>query len=303
MIFSLSKPTAVSVTVDYFLLLTCKPAKNRPSSAPLSAYLFVCTWNPTDIFPGLHQIEAKVVCEDGSITAHSHPFSVDGLRAANSLQASFFLLGDVQQVVRSIFLIFYCFTLLLLLSPFFIELFIPRFMFFGIPFLVISSVQAISSRPGIHRLLILYVILMLISPWFVGELVEGQIGFFSVHGVVTGGRLFPTPFGFVAGIFQLVLAVWPLMIFLGLRLSVQVRTAMSLSVANGTRALPFSLIRFPGLCPMALCVYIYFLVSVLWSVQSCWEVYATYGLMAFLLSPIKLGFLALTLLVSILSRK
>lgn len=275
LVFSPSAPVSVVAHVADGATLPCTPAA-RPHDAPRAASLFVCAWSPADLPAGLLTVSVDVVCEDGTSRHVTQPFSVDGTAAPNTLLASFILLSNIQLMARAVFLVVYLATTIGLVfasthtppQP-------PRTFLCGLPATLWALVVTVSRCKSILRLLVFYQLYIIVGPWFVGELVGGQLGAFTVHGVVSGGKLFPTPFGVVQGTFQMVLGVWPLVLALGWRLQ----------PALVSRAVP------------RVAVGLYCGVAALWQVASCWEVWGTYGRVAFFVSPAKLGFVVLAALL------
>uniref|UniRef100_A0A8C6YWU5 Transmembrane protein 62 n=1 Tax=Nothoprocta perdicaria TaxID=30464 RepID=A0A8C6YWU5_NOTPE len=119
-------------------------------------------------------------------------------------------------------------------------------------------------------------------PWFVGELVDGQMGACFSFGVFVGGHFLQGSLTFVVGILQLLFFNAPLTAYLCWSLLLRCQGCSFRSHVQHARR-PGALL---GHAAMALLL--------LWHLYSCYFLQRTYGTLAFVLSPMRTWLLPLT---------
>eukprot|EP00053_Salpingoeca_punica_P006717 m.62981 g.62981 ORF g.62981 m.62981 type:complete len:728 (-) comp13823_c0_seq1:412-2595(-) len=177
--------------------------------------LWLCPWDARALSAKLTGVQTmKVVVTDtaGVQTTRTHQFSLDGSWAAMPLLASIVLQVDFQLLLLCSAVATTALTLAALLLP------LSALRSITPPFIhrLIATWRA--GRSLMQRLLTLYVLYLLLGPWFVGRMLDSAWGSLHSFGVLVLQpathqlSLFPTPYGQFHLALRLVLGVWPLAI-------------------------------------------------------------------------------------------
>uniref|UniRef100_A0A8C9EGW0 Transmembrane protein 62 n=1 Tax=Pavo cristatus TaxID=9049 RepID=A0A8C9EGW0_PAVCR len=121
-----------------------------------------------------------------------------------------------------------------------------------------------------------------LGPWFVGELIDGQVGACFSFGVFVGGSFLRGGLTYVVGILQMLFFNVPLMAYLCWCLFLRCKGHSFCSHIHHVRHLLVVLIHLA----MALLLA--------WQVYSCYFLQRTYGTLAFVFSPMRTWLVALT---------
>ncbi|OXB72989.1 UNVERIFIED_CONTAM: hypothetical protein H355_005245 [Colinus virginianus] len=121
-----------------------------------------------------------------------------------------------------------------------------------------------------------------LGPWFVGELIDGQVGACFSFGVFIGGSFLRGGLTYVVGILQMLFFNVPLMAYLCWCLFLRCKGHSFCSHIHHVRRLLVVLIHLA----MALLLA--------WQVYSCYFLQRTYGTLAFVFSPMRTWLVALT---------
>uniref|UniRef100_A0A8C3DFQ0 Transmembrane protein 62 n=1 Tax=Corvus moneduloides TaxID=1196302 RepID=A0A8C3DFQ0_CORMO len=122
----------------------------------------------------------------------------------------------------------------------------------------------------------------LAGPWFVGELIDGQMGACFSFGVFVGGSFLQGSMTFVVGILQMMFFNLPLMAYLCWCLLLRCQGHSFRSHLRHVRRL------------VAVLVHLTMALLLAWQVYSCYFLQRTYGTLAFFLSPMRTWLVALT---------
>uniref|UniRef100_A0A8C4XRB3 Transmembrane protein 62 n=1 Tax=Falco tinnunculus TaxID=100819 RepID=A0A8C4XRB3_FALTI len=122
----------------------------------------------------------------------------------------------------------------------------------------------------------------LAGPWFVGELIDGQVGACFSFGLFVGGSFFQGSLTFVVGILQLLFFNLPLMAYLCWCLLLRCQGYSFRSHVH----------HIPRL--VAVLVHLAMALLLAWQVYSCYFLQRTYGTLAFFLSPMRTWLVVLT---------
>uniref|UniRef100_A0A3P8P252 Calcineurin-like phosphoesterase domain-containing protein n=1 Tax=Astatotilapia calliptera TaxID=8154 RepID=A0A3P8P252_ASTCA len=128
--------------------------------------------------------------------------------------------------------------------------------------------------------------LRLVSPWFIGELIDGHSGACFAFGVFIDGHFLEGSLTYVVGVVQLLFFNMPLTSYLCWSLHHRCR-------GNTFRS---HFLR-PGCRWRTLAVHLFMLLLLTWQAHSCYFLLETYGPMAFFLSPVRTWALGLSLLL------
>ncbi|KAF4787923.1 Transmembrane protein [Turdus rufiventris] len=122
----------------------------------------------------------------------------------------------------------------------------------------------------------------ILGPWFVGELIDGQMGACFSFGVFVGGSFFQGSMTFVVGILQMLFFNLPLMAYLCWCLLLRCQGHSFRSHICHVRR-----------C-VAVLVHLAMALLLAWQIYSCYFLQRTYGTLAFFLSPMRTWLVALT---------
>uniref|UniRef100_A0A8C0US45 Transmembrane protein 62 n=1 Tax=Cyanistes caeruleus TaxID=156563 RepID=A0A8C0US45_CYACU len=125
-------------------------------------------------------------------------------------------------------------------------------------------------------------LLLHVGPWFVGELIDGQMGACFSFGVFVGGSFLQGSMTFVVGILQMMFFNLPLMAYLCWCLLLRCQGHSFRSHIHHVRRL------------VAVLVHLAMALLLAWQVYSCYFLQRTYGTLAFFLSPMRTWLVALT---------
>uniref|UniRef100_A0A8C2TSS2 Transmembrane protein 62 n=1 Tax=Coturnix japonica TaxID=93934 RepID=A0A8C2TSS2_COTJA len=120
------------------------------------------------------------------------------------------------------------------------------------------------------------------GPWFVGELIDGQVGACFSFGVFVGGSFLRGGLTYVVGILQMLFFNVPLMAYLCWCLFLRCKGHSFCSHIHHVRRLLVVLIHLAMTLLLA------------WQVYSCYFLQRTYGTLAFVLSPMRTWLVPLT---------
>ncbi|KAJ7344782.1 hypothetical protein JRQ81_000732 [Phrynocephalus forsythii] len=272
--FSPSPITLVKVTVD---------GVHLGDAVHVSGPLYVLKWSPQNYSRGFHQIEVIVQDTSGKSTTQHHTFAMEeNLSLKFDLFASWLLLTDHYIWVRAVF------VLLVMLQTALLILFRyrgkPKFKKpLGTSMRISFSLHLLSKTDLFYYSFLLLSLYTLLGPWFIGEIVDGQIGLCFSFGIVVDGHFFAGSSTFLVGIMQVVFFNLPLMAY----------TCWCLFLRCQGHSLG-SHLRHTELC-WAFPIHLFMAVLFLWQVFSCYFLLKTYGTLAFFLSPLRLWTVALTL--------
>ncbi len=227
--FSDTPILSVTATIDDWPgAIACE----RVEAGPLHA----CRWSPAALGVGLHRLTVTVADAKGRKQTVQQTFSIDGTRAPMDSLASLLLRTDLVFLVWAAFWMVWVLSLGLLLLPILPFVHHPSARALssaGTPeglscttcslgclirsvwYVISSTMHGVAAMPDVHVVLLGYMVYMVVGPWFIGEMMTGEFGFFSLYGVVLRWTLYPQPFGQVDGALHLLLGVLPLAIYTG----------------------------------------------------------------------------------------
>ncbi|XP_051941502.1 transmembrane protein 62 isoform X2 [Hippocampus zosterae] len=274
--FSEAAITVVRVIVDGEALGECHH---------VGGPLYVLPWDPLRYLTGLHTIRVEVEDSLGRSSAREQHFSLarDGVTPSFGFAQSFILLTDHYVVGRAVFVITMLLNLGLLLSFRFMRHFpLGR----GWSSQACMSLRLVSKVDHFFYSLLLFNLCTALGPWFIGELIDGHSGACFAFGVFVNGHFLEGSLTYVVGVIQLFFFNMPLTLYLCWSLHLRCR-------GNTFR----SLLLRPGCRWRCLVVHLLMLLLLAWQAHSCYFLLETYGLLAFLLSPVRTWALGLGLVL------
>ncbi|XP_062350856.1 transmembrane protein 62 isoform X2 [Cinclus cinclus] len=213
----------------------------------VSGPLYVLKWSPQNYSEGFHHIDVTVQDASGRIGTRGHLFGMEeNLSLRFDFWSSVILLTDHYVLARVLFGLMVLIQITLLV--------------------VFRHLQ----KPALK------------GPWFVGELIDGQMGACFSFGVFVGGSFLQGSMTFVVGILQMMFFNLPLMAYLCWCLLLRCQ-------GHGFR----SHIHHVRRC-VAVLVHLAMALLLAWQVYSCYFLQRTYGTLAFFLSPMRTWLVALT---------
>ncbi|XP_038597460.1 transmembrane protein 62 isoform X2 [Tachyglossus aculeatus] len=270
--FSPSPVTAVAVRVD---------GRYLGNAVGVSGPLFVLKWDPRNYSQGSHHIEVTVQDSTGRSSTVRHVFSLqEDTPLRFGFLPSFILLTDHYVVARIIFGLLLVAQLALLL----IFRFLRKPVLKGSPgsvALTSFSLHVLSKTNTFFYPVLLLNLYTAFGPWFVGEIIDGQIGACFSFGVFVGGHFLQGGMTFVVGILQLALFNVPLGAYLCWSLAQRCGGHSWRSHMSAGRRLRAGLAHLAALGLLAGQAY------------SCLALYLAYGPLAALCSPMRLWLLML----------
>ncbi|XP_062973714.1 transmembrane protein 62 [Elgaria multicarinata webbii] len=250
-----------------------------------SGPLYTLKWAPKDYSQGFHQIDVTVQDVSGKSATQFHTFAMEeNLSLKFGLLASWLLLTDHYIWVQAVFVITTVIQIVLLII----------FRYRGKPTLKKPLGVAVQTTLSLHVLSktnFLYYWFLLLSlytvlgPWFIGEMIDGHMGFCFSFGVFLDGHFFQGSITFLVGVMQVLFFNLPLMAYTCWCLLMRCQGhcfSSHLYRAKWYWTVPTHLI-------MALLFF--------WQVFSCYFLLQTYGITAFFLSPLRTWIVGLTLLL------
>ncbi|KAF2980067.1 hypothetical protein EK904_009503 [Melospiza melodia maxima] len=152
----------------------------------------------------------------------------------------------------------------------------------GLLTLTSYSLHVFSKTNTFYYSILVLNLYTILGPWFVGELIDGQMGACFSFGVFVGGSFLQGSMTFVVGILQMMFFNLPLMAYLCWCLLLRCH-------GHSFR----SHLRHVGRL-VAVPVHLAMVLLLAWQVYSCYFLQRTYGTLAFFLSPMRTWLLLLT---------
>uniref|UniRef100_A0A8B9P0P8 Transmembrane protein 62 n=1 Tax=Apteryx owenii TaxID=8824 RepID=A0A8B9P0P8_APTOW len=249
--FSPSFITSVKVCIDGVHL-----GNAHQASGPL----YVLKWSPQNYSEGFHHID---------VTVQVSYYSRAGLELKLSFQAR--VLFGLIVLIQIALLVFFRY----LQKPALKER--P-----GLLSLTSYSLHVFSKTNTFYYSILVLNLYTILGPWFVGELIDGQVGACFSFGVFVGGHFLQGSLTFVVGILQMLFFNLPLMAYLCWCLLLRCQGYSFHSHIHHARRL------------LAVLVHLAMALLLLWQVYSCYFLQRTYGTLAFFLSPMRTWLVALT---------
>ncbi|XP_061552000.1 transmembrane protein 62 isoform X1 [Phycodurus eques] len=275
--FSEAAITSVRVSVDGEALGECHPAGGP---------LYALPWDPSRYLTGLHAVRVQVEDSLGRHSEREQHFTLDadGATPSFGFAQSFILLTDHYVVGRAAFAFTMLLNVGLLLSfRFFRQIPAGRA---GWSSQACMSLRLLSKVDSFFYSLLLFNLCTALGPWFIGELIDGHSGACFAFGVFIDGHFLEGSLTYVVGVIQLLFFNMPLTLYLCWSLHLRCR-------GNSFR----SLLLRPGCRWRCLAVHLLMLLLLAWQAHSCYFLLETYGLLAFLLSPVRTWALGLGLML------
>uniref|UniRef100_A0A8B9P676 Transmembrane protein 62 n=1 Tax=Apteryx owenii TaxID=8824 RepID=A0A8B9P676_APTOW len=260
--FSPSFITSVKVCIDGVHL-----GNAHQASGPL----YVLKWSPQNYSEGFHHIDVTVQDTSGRISTQAHIFAMEEkLSLRFGFWPSVILLTDHYVLVSSSSK-----TCIFLKCCLYLER--P-----GLLSLTSYSLHVFSKTNTFYYSILVLNLYTILGPWFVGELIDGQVGACFSFGVFVGGHFLQGSLTFVVGILQMLFFNLPLMAYLCWCLLLRCQGYSFHSHIHHARRL------------LAVLVHLAMALLLLWQVYSCYFLQRTYGTLAFFLSPMRTWLVALT---------
>ncbi|NXC50264.1 TMM62 protein, partial [Penelope pileata] len=271
--FSPSAITSVKVYVDGVHL-----GNARQASGPL----YVLKWSPQNYSEGSHQIDVTVQDASGRISTRGHIFSMEENYSLKfGFWPSVILLTDHYVLARVLFGLIVLIQIALLIVFRYLQK--PALKEKpGLLNLTTFSLHVFSKTNVFYYSILVLNLYTILGPWFVGELVDGQVGACFSFGVFVGGSFLQGSLTFVVGILQMLFFNIPLMAYLCWCLLLRCQGHSFCSHIHHARRL------------LAVLIHLAMTVLLAWQVYSCYFLQRTYGTLAFVLSPMRTWLVALT---------
>ncbi|RVE57512.1 hypothetical protein OJAV_G00216800 [Oryzias javanicus] len=272
--FSEASITAVHVSID---------GESVGSARSAGGPLYVLLWDPSLYLAGLHTIKVTVEDSAGRSSELEQLFTLeDGLSVSFSFPQSFILLTDHYILGRFAFIFTVLLNVGVLLAFRFLRVPAGR----GLPSQICLSLHLVSKIDTFFYSLLLFNMCTALGPWFIGELIDGHSGACFAFGLFIDGHFLEGSRTYIVGVIQLLSFNMPLTSYLCWCLHHRCR-------GNTFR----SHFQRSGLRCRTLALHLLMLLLLTWQAHSCYFLLETYGLVAFLLSPIRTWALLLSLLL------
>ncbi|XP_075358940.1 transmembrane protein 62 isoform X2 [Mycteria americana] len=220
----------------------------------VSGPLYVLKWSPQNYSEGFHHIDVTVQDASGRISTRGHIFAMEeNLSLRFGFWPSVILLSDYYVLARVLFGLIVLFQIALLVI--FRYLHKPALKEKpGLRTLTLYSLHVFSKTNIFYYSILVLNLYTILGPWFVGELIDGQMLFFNL----------------------------PLMAYLCWCLLLRCQGYSFCSHIRHVR------------CLMAVLVHLAMALLLAWQVYSCYFLLRTYGTLAFFFSPMRTWLVALT---------
>uniref|UniRef100_A0A8C3NDW3 Transmembrane protein 62 n=1 Tax=Geospiza parvula TaxID=87175 RepID=A0A8C3NDW3_GEOPR len=237
----------------------------------VSGPLYVLKWSPQNYSEGFHHIDVTVQDASGRIGTRGHLFGMEeNLSLRFDFWSSVILLTDhyvlVSTFSKTCIFLKYC---LCLGKP-------------GLLTMTSYSLHVFSKTNTFYYSILVLNLYTILGPWFVGELIDGQMGACFSFGVFVGGTFLQGSMTFVVGILQMMFFNLPLMAYLCWCLLLRCHGHSFRSHLRHVRRL------------VAVPVHLAMVLLLAWQVYSCYFLQRTYGTLAFFLSPMRTWLVLLT---------
>ncbi|XP_078000950.1 transmembrane protein 62-like [Glandiceps talaboti] len=260
--------------------------------------LYAISWNPSSYSSGLHSISIVVEDADGRTKVAGHQFSLDGSRPPQLFLSSFVLMVDMALVLKVCFMI----AVTVAVLPLYVVRKMTRPNSTSISGVNISSVPMLTGLVRLVHVDFLYYFLIVtgcysfIGPWYIGEIIDGHIGFTCLYGVYVNGVFIPDPIIYKDAILDIVCFQIPMTLYLVFLFevkaskssnssSVDLTTVTSPKQRQQSKTLPgkqetgeFSPIQL-GFC------YLILLIAIIWQLRESKRILYRLGIIALLLCP------------------
>ncbi|XP_039561326.1 transmembrane protein 62 [Passer montanus] len=248
----------------------------------VSGPLYVLKWSPQNYSEGFHHIDVTVQDASGRIGTRGHLFGMEeNLSLRFDFWSSVILLTDHYVLARVLFGLTVLIQITLLVV--FRHLQKPALKEKpGLLTLTSYSLHVFSKTNTFYYSILVLNLYTILGPWFVGELIDGQMGACFSFGVFVGGSFLQGSMTFVVGILQLMFFNLPLMAYLCWCLLLRCQGHSFRSHFRHARRL------------VAVLVHLAMALLLAWQVYSCYFLQRTYGTLAFFLSPMKTWLVVLT---------
>nr|CAB3267110.1 transmembrane protein 62 [Phallusia mammillata] len=273
--FSTARITKTSVAVDGVI---------TEEASHVEGPLWVCKWDPSLFKSGVHVLNVTVEDESGATNSHVSRFSLDDEWPIDfSFSATVILLTDFCTIAKTAFASFIAIavTTIMLVKRYGVQIpnensFIQLWLF---------RLQLLISDNFTFYALIVFLLNLAIGPHFIGEIVTGHIGACFVYGLLIEGQLVSEYLLYAHSISIFIFHYTTAIIYLSYCAEVRWMDNFSFKQSFQKRK--------------TWLFHILFLHVVLCHCYSCLEVYLSYGTLSLLLSPAKLWwslmFIVLTL--------
>ncbi|KAM7110512.1 transmembrane protein 62 isoform 2-T2 [Ciconia maguari] len=220
----------------------------------VSGPLYVLKWSPQNYSEGFHHIDVTVQDASGRISMRGHIFAMEeNLSLRFGFWPSVILLSDYYVLARVLFGLIVLFQIALLVI--FRYLHKPALKEKpGLRTLTLYSLHVFSKTNIFYYSILVLNLYTILGPWFVGELIDGQMLFFNL----------------------------PLTAYLCWCLLLRCQGYSFCSHIRHVR------------CLMAVLVHLAMALLLAWQVYSCYFLLRTYGTLAFFFSPMRTWLVALT---------
>ncbi|XP_062863818.1 transmembrane protein 62 isoform X2 [Trichomycterus rosablanca] len=273
LVFSPAPVTAVNVNVNGVAL---------GEALSVGGPLYVLRWDPKMYSTGLHTITVKVDDSAGRSKVREQLFTLqEDLTPSFGLLQSFFLLTDYYILARIAFIVAILVNIGVLVA----------FRFMNTPTTRGSFSKAYMSLHLVSKINIFYYSLLLfnlctaLGPWFIGEVVDGHTGACFAFGVFVNGHFLEGSLTYVVGVLQVIFFNMPLTSYL------------CWSLHQRCHGCSFRSHFCWSTCRRTLIVHLIMLLLFIWQAYSCYFLLETYGLLAFILSPVRTWALLMGLLL------
>ncbi|XP_053883292.1 transmembrane protein 62 isoform X2 [Malaclemys terrapin pileata] len=155
----------------------------------------------------------------------------------------------------------------------------------GLVMLTSFSLHVLSKTNTFYYSVLILSLYTALGPWFIGEVIDGQMGICFSFGVIVGGHFLQGSLTFVVGILQVIFFNLPLMAYLCWCLLLRCQGHSFCSHVRHVRHF------------LAVTIHLTMLLLLAWQIYSCYFLQWTYGTLAFFLSPMKTWLVVLTLVL------
>lgn len=184
--------------------------------------LFVLRWQPLHYVHGFHTIDVYVKDILGNEGQVIQSFSIDNKRPQFDFKSRFLLMSDHAKIFKAFFALSYAIVIVPLLIVKLVRIHPQVFVhsqmtgyFMRFILCWIRRLYLIGFVPKVYYALLIYDIYLPIGPWFIGEILDGQIGACFLYGIFVQGTYIPGTLTYLYGALQLLQFNIPLTLYLG----------------------------------------------------------------------------------------
>ncbi len=290
LVFAKRKIEIAQVFIDNLKIGQAKQHEDSP--------LFVLEWRARDFEKGVHVLKVIVEDSEGNMATNLIEFSLDNSIKTFKILPSLILMNDHIYFTR---LAFYSVTISLISIMFFFRFNRKRFVVSFIPCNLVRTIvlgyfrrfALLTSIDYIFWMLVFSTAYVAVGPWFLGEILEDNLGVCFIWGIYVNGAFLNVDFQYIFGFFHMLFFQLPLIFHLSFQIETRFLTInfQPSEIESSNLSVKASLFNSFKLCIKSLFSSIWanfsFAIMVSFCFVQMYDFYLSYSTYALILCPLK----------------